>query len=302
MGNNSSKLISNSIIDTLYNPGSIIPMRKNEQAFKIENFSWMAQLPDSLLLSALTIPGTHNSCSYQAENLFIESWVKCQNFSIRQQLNMGVRFFDIRCRAIDDNFTIHHGSIYLKLNFEEVLKDLCAYLEENPTECLLMRIKEEYKTKNCYLQFHEIFYIYFNEEYAKNHFYANAKIPTLGEVRGKIILLRDFSCSYNDNTGIFWSDFYLMDIKDNWKEDNELAKLDDILNHFKKNDFPERTQLSIIFCSIGEGKIPKAAADKINPLVTEAPYTYMGIVVLDFITQFYTSILIGRNQVFIVKN
>lgn len=53
---------------------------------------WMRHLKDNTPLSALSIPGTHNSPTcYRA----LPS-VRCQAVSPRQQLDNGVRFFDVR--------------------------------------------------------------------------------------------------------------------------------------------------------------------------------------------------------------
>jgi 1-phosphatidylinositol phosphodiesterase len=54
--------------------------------------SWMGKLKNETPLSALSIPGTHNSPTHHTA---LPS-VRCQAVSVKEQLNNGVRFLDIR--------------------------------------------------------------------------------------------------------------------------------------------------------------------------------------------------------------
>ncbi|NEE58668.1 phospholipase, partial [Streptomyces sp. SID8455] len=50
---------------------------------------WMGGLPDGTALQRLTIPGTHDSGAR-----FGGPWSECQNTTIAQQLESGIRFLD----------------------------------------------------------------------------------------------------------------------------------------------------------------------------------------------------------------
>src|SRR4051794_40583034 len=93
--------------------------------------NWMAALNSSLYVSQLSIPGTHDS---GARFEPFSGTAKCQNLTIAEQLNAGVRFLDIRCRHLDNAFTIHHGSVYQNITFDDVLNATIAFLSNNPTE------------------------------------------------------------------------------------------------------------------------------------------------------------------------
>jgi len=80
--------------------------------------NWMSSLNGSLSLSQFSIPGTHDSMALYEP---VSGTAKCQNLSLGDQLNAGVRFIDIRCRHINNAFAIHHGSIYENANFDDVL-------------------------------------------------------------------------------------------------------------------------------------------------------------------------------------
>ncbi len=80
--------------------------------------SWMEELPDDMLLSNITIPGTHDSCA--VSNI---PFVRTQYLSITKQLEAGLRFLDLRCRVHSDGeLYMYHGGIpinmprYLKLD------------------------------------------------------------------------------------------------------------------------------------------------------------------------------------------
>ena len=59
---------------------------------------WMAALPDDRVISEITMPGTHDCASQNAQLGFI---TKCQALDVAQQLNIGARYLDIRLGAVD---------------------------------------------------------------------------------------------------------------------------------------------------------------------------------------------------------
>ncbi len=77
---------------------------------------WMGGLPDSIELRRLTIPGTHDSGAR-----FGGPWTECQNTTIAQQLQSGIRFLDVRCRITNGSFAIHHGAAFQNMMFGDVL-------------------------------------------------------------------------------------------------------------------------------------------------------------------------------------
>lgn len=79
---------------------------------------WMSALSDSLSLASLSIPGTHESCA-RFEPL--AGSARCQTLSLSEQLEAGVRYLDIRCRRVDNSFSIYHGMVSQNMTFEDVL-------------------------------------------------------------------------------------------------------------------------------------------------------------------------------------
>lgn len=116
--------------------------------------AWMGAINDNTLLSALSIPGTHDSGARVEP---IGGTAKCQNLSISEQLEAGTRYLDIRCRHIGDAFAIHHGSIYQNLNFNDVVTACYNFLNAHPTETIIMSVKEEYDATNNTRSFEQTF-------------------------------------------------------------------------------------------------------------------------------------------------
>ncbi len=152
---------------------------------------WMTSLPDSVSLSALSIPGTHDTMSYNGYITwqFTRPLAQTQTMTLNEQLNAGIRFFDIRAK---EDLNIYHGPIYLNASLEEVLHTFTSFLKENPKEVVIMRLKDENKSENSFdyrIQplIHNLKSFFYTES-ARN---TSSKTPTLRKLRGKILLLSD---------------------------------------------------------------------------------------------------------------
>jgi GH18 family chitinase len=176
-----------SIIKALYNNSG----NPKKLPLPTTTITWMKQLRDDTQLSGFNIPGTHETCSRYGGGL-----VACQSLPLKDQLEAGIRFIDIRCRHVGDGkgndvFTIHHDLIYQNLNFGEGVRDVCIdFLKANPTECIIMSIKEEYNPDNVTRSFDATFEWYLQG--TETLWYLGNTIPTLDSVRGKIVLFRRY--------------------------------------------------------------------------------------------------------------
>jgi 1-phosphatidylinositol phosphodiesterase len=170
---------------------------------------WMARLPDTSLLSQLTLPGTHESCTAG-----LVPQASAQDWSLLNQLNHGVRYVDIRCRHIQDTFAIHHDFVFTGLFFGEGVRDVCVnFLIANPTECIVMQIKHEYSDDNNTKTFQQVLDGYLQG--FESFFYLDNHIPALGQVRGKIVVVRRFNTDSNAPRGLeplTWQDNATFDV------------------------------------------------------------------------------------------
>ena len=171
--------------------------------------NWMKNIPDSYLISEINLVGTHNSA---AQFIHFSHTSRCQNKNIFDQLSMGIRFLDIRLKFDGEGLKLCHSFLTCKktrnkkeaLLFQDVFNACSLFLKENPTETILMSIKRE-AGKN-----EEATFDYFYKNYieATDIFYTKNSVPTLKEVRGKIVLLNrcgadiDNRLYTDENTGI----------------------------------------------------------------------------------------------------
>jgi hypothetical protein len=101
--------------------------------------SWMqdnlATLGDRTL-PQLVLPASHDAAMYPRTFL---GWGRTQCLSIHDQLENGVRWFDLRPEWADGKFRIHHGPI-AGPDWLEVLGDLKRFAEEHPHELILLKL------------------------------------------------------------------------------------------------------------------------------------------------------------------
>lgn len=156
--------------------------------------AWMRELRDEYPLSMLSIPGTHNSptCFVALPS------VRCQAVGVREQLDNGVRFLDVRVSANrnNDDLALVHSVFPIALtgarHFAQLLGELYAFLDANPSETLLLSVKREGTGRGTDQQLSQhLFKRYCGGEHVSRWF-TEPRIPSLGEVRGKIVLIRRF--------------------------------------------------------------------------------------------------------------
>jgi len=190
---------------------------------------WMSYFRDDTPLNQISIPGTHDSSTFAADGAsVVRGLVMTQNAidDISKQLTDGIRFIDARCRHIENSFAMHHDRYYLNHMFGDVLNACYSFLAANPSECIIMSVKQEYDESKCTRTFIETFE---QSYYNKDRWYVGNTVPRLGDVRGKIVLLSRFG----GNMGILangWKDNdvsqlggYLY-IQDKYNEHNEVNK------------------------------------------------------------------------------
>lgn len=115
----------------------------NDTTYQTDRSKWMNALPDTVRLSEMSIPGTHDSMAHKA-NLDSVDNTRTQSLSLEDQLKAGIRYIDIRLKYSENSFDIHHGIVYVGYNFDDVLTTVQRFLRENPSETVLMRLKQEH--------------------------------------------------------------------------------------------------------------------------------------------------------------
>lgn len=149
-------------------------------------------LPDNIYLSEINIPGTHDSCTAFCS---MSNMSRCQNMTVKEQLDAGIRLFDIRLGTKAGKFFLVHalatcyrdGEKQEILYLEEVLDAFRAFLRENPEETLVVSIKQDRGIMNRW------FFPALYDKYIKGNeseWYLKNENPTLAECRGRMVLMR----------------------------------------------------------------------------------------------------------------
>jgi 1-phosphatidylinositol phosphodiesterase len=174
------------------------------------NSDWMRWIPDSANLTALSLPGTHDTMA--RESVSSNPWVVTQSLELRPQLDAGIRVLDIRARHYDNRFTIHHGAVYLDTNFDDVLSTVKQFLIDHPSETILMRVKQEHYPEFTTRSFEETFEWYRDQPVYSPFIWRGTTVPALGQARGKIVIIDDFSPE--GTYGIRWGGLSIQDAWD----------------------------------------------------------------------------------------
>jgi 1-phosphatidylinositol phosphodiesterase len=269
---------------------------------------WMSEIPDNRSLADLTIPGTHDSGADLDGAL--SQWTKCQSLSIGDQLSSGVRFLDIRLKLQEDGLNVYHGIADQELSFDEVRADCKAFLEAHPGEVILMSIKQEDENNASFPSA-------IATAIAKDPdlWYTTNKLPTLGDVRGKIVLIRRYAGAsigincwdgWADNTDFTMNNGVSMKVQDYYaleKSSNLSVKWDKITT-LATTAAKEDNTLCLNFTSgytsglFGLPNITAVSGD-INPKLLSYAETLSqggyGVFVIDFVTPEIASALIATN-------
>ncbi len=185
-------IISSSIFSVicLVSLFAVLPLSK--KASTSNGSDWMKSLDDSVSLTSLSIPGSHDSGALHSIG---DLSGKCQDLAIEGQLKAGVRFFDIRLQQRDDEMKVFHGIVDQKLEFTKVLNEFKSFLTAHPSEAIIVSIKKESDDKDSSSSFETTLL----KELSSYSTYWNLdrELPqTLGTLRGKAYLVS----RYPDNT------------------------------------------------------------------------------------------------------
>lgn len=210
------------------------------------NPSWMSRIPDAINFNSLSIPGTHDTLTY---DLVDNAVFQCQNHDLKTQLHAGLRYFDIRGRLVynasagadqDPVIGIYHGHVSTGYDFQDVLQTVFAFLDENPTEGIILRVKEEgaplpvgspseaWLSGTYNTTFEEAFNYYrltnpLTAPGCDRHLLTpwpqeegGRLVPTMGEMRSRVLVLYEFeTASSGTYYGVPWTSSHIA-LEDMW--------------------------------------------------------------------------------------
>lgn len=280
---------------------------------------WMAELTDDVRISEISIPGTHDTCTQYVSLGYI---FQCQDTGVTQQLENGYRYMDMRIvlgeKDGEEALVMKHNfascktgksPFASKLYFRDVAEDVVTFLKQHPTETVILCMKAENgddSVKTVQKLLYEI--VDENPEY----WYLKNQIPSLSEVRGKIVLATRFEDALKvgeERCGLCfdWKDQGKKEVVDIpyvqsqinqeeslWVQDrynyDTQDKIDAVVDNLENCQTAEDT-FSLNFASTsGSGTVghPKKYATAINRYLLDYEWqkqTCYGVVIVDFATE-----------------
>lgn len=255
---------------------------------------WLKYINDNRSITELSIPGTHDAMTALCDS----AYYKTQHLSLIEQLNIGVRFFDLR---ITRDLVAAHREWISDISAQVIFEQLQQFLAQNPSEFVLVRIQNANEKKDDFEQYKSAIQT-FIADYLDNLYLPklndNGDIyvwPTLGEVRGKIIAiecaapiwqvssLEDLTWAYN------WHENNNIVLQDNWNGPEIEKKIQDIdalllpMPHYS-----HKLVLNHISATNGKLGDPRGYADILNPILANKLTMLQqsagkGVLIYDFI-------------------
>lgn len=168
----------------------------------ITGSDWMSLLPDEEKVCKLSIPGTHDALTgmafYNKDMQYIFNMTAISQVStLNQQLESGIRFFDIRPVVSTDTINHEkilrctHGFSELAVTFEESLDMLSQFLKQHPDEFVIVKLQHDNGAENQvdWASIMAEFLYEYNTVTNPGIFAEWRPGLTVGEMRGKILFI-----------------------------------------------------------------------------------------------------------------
>jgi 1-phosphatidylinositol phosphodiesterase len=234
---------------------------------------WMSRLPDTTRLSGLTLPGTHDSGAYRTP---ANVAAVTQTMDLRTQLDSGIRAWDIRLAVSGDSLTVYHGPVRQGQDFDtDVLGTADAFLSANPTETVVMRVRNEHASDENAVDFERVVRSVLDRHPRVFHGEDN---PMLMGLRGRILILQDFERPSGSDYGTPYRASWIS-TQDRWELGTnwDLAgKWHAIRNHLDAAATGSQDRLFINFLSGSTGALPYFVASGHSSPETGAPNLLTG--------------------------
>ena len=107
---------------------------------------WMqlyAPVLQNLTVPQLTIPGTHDSGTYDMVSIVGKNWTQCQDLDFTRQLNLGTRSFDMRIgyqsnKSDEQRYILCHEDWRSNVTLANALQQFVAFSNAHPQELIVL--------------------------------------------------------------------------------------------------------------------------------------------------------------------
>lgn len=219
-----------------------------------------------LTLAEMTLPGTHNSGTYQPVSGLGSLWMKTQDLSLARQLDCGIRCLDLRIgQNSPGNYIICHDKWCTSYSLAQALREVTDFIDGNAKEIVVLdfhRFVNHGRESFDYDQLHRQIASVLSG-YCLSPSYAGDTLESIWSRAGqkeRIVVAWNAS---NRDSSFLWAG-----VNQRWYRDaNSLKKLYDLI----KNDMqfpPGRMWAACSFLSANLSATPIANARKSSPTIS----------------------------------
>lgn len=200
----------------------------NDNVKEINSGNWMSHLSGDMYLSEVNMPGTHDAGATSVHIAMPNASASiCQQYFLDEQLNSGVRAWDIRIdkvtAATESDPNIIHGELFMVckdrngnyLKLSDVMNTAKEFLSSHPYETIVITLKGDAHIGNDDSVAERVLPYILNSSYPiyKPQKGGSEYSPKLKDVRGKIVFVRrlDISDDYMKELEKKSKDFSVID-------------------------------------------------------------------------------------------
>lgn len=125
--------------------GAAVPMAKSAPSLAPVTglgplwMSYYAQVIGSLSLTEMSLPGTHDSGTWQPACCLSTPWVRTQSCSLYDQLNLGIRVLDLRIGQVQPGeYIICHDIWRTQYSLSGALKEVKDFIDSSEKEIVIL--------------------------------------------------------------------------------------------------------------------------------------------------------------------
>lgn len=155
----------------------------------VDSATWVSAIPDDVTVASLSIPGAHDAATFTMNTPIISSFAKTQAMSISEQLERGVRAFDLRPALVDGKLKICHDKYDTNVSFADAVNAIVGFLDRNPSEFAIVLIRHEVEADNNTNDWNTEFYNYLSSVPDNRIIKTFNPLLKVKDMRGRILFL-----------------------------------------------------------------------------------------------------------------
>lgn len=279
---------------------------------------WLNMVDSTRSICELVIPGTHDTMTRDCH----DNYYKTQNLALQEQLEIGVRFLDIR---LTKEMVAAHREWVSTISAQTIIDTVSTFLTHNPTEFVLMRIQNTNEEKNDFLEYKHALHSVIKEN--RFHFLmpietnykqeTRYRWPTIAEAKGKIVAIEcapmDFQIPWIDGKrwAYSWHQNAQIRLQDDWggpEIKDKMQAIKELLYYPALGNDEESIKLYLNHISATNGILanPVGYAKILNPqteklmdktvVCAEQRSLSKGVMIIDFIDVIFAEKVIALNS------